>query len=102
VTRLPGRVASDPATLAAGAAFARQHLAELVARIPANARARLVDELTQDCDPATREAAAEKAETLRGAPGGPRAVAQAIEAMDVCIAQRALHGPALARYFAKK
>ena len=102
VVGLAGNTAPDPASMSAGAAWARDHLDELVARIPSYGRANAAGLVTADCDPATHDVAAKSAQSLRGDPGGPRAVAQAIERMDECIAQKALVAPALAHTFGAK
>ena len=39
---------------------------------------------------------------MRKQPGAPRAVDQAIERLDECIAQKALLAPGLASYFGKQ
>src|SRR5205823_4499104 len=82
VAFLPGGAAPDPALRTLGATYGRDHLTELEARVPEVARANFAYMVTSDCDPTTRDAAVAAAETLRGFPGGPRAVTQSIERLD--------------------
>ena len=94
-------ISNDAASESAGAGFARDHLDELAARLPAESKGSLAYAVSFDCDPATRDAAVQAAESLRKHPGAPHAVDQAIERLDECIAQKALQAPALATYFGK-
>jgi alanyl aminopeptidase len=96
-----GSVSNDPASESAGASFARAHLDEIAARLPPEWAGGLAFAVSFDCDPATRDAAAKAAESLRKLAGAPRSVDQAIERMDECIAQKALQAPGLATYFGK-
>jgi aminopeptidase N len=103
IARIRPRVRATPATRAAAIAFFRDHLDQLFAETPPEGRARLADMLTQACD-ADQAGAIAKLVTDRfsGVEGGPRAVAQGIEAMDQCIARGALLGPAIERAFGDK
>jgi alanyl aminopeptidase len=102
VVMIASQSAADPASSAAATAFVTAHLDELRQRTPVGSRAAFAYLLTHACDAASRDDAAKRAEPMRAFLGGPRIVSQAIEEMDQCIAQKAMQGPALARYFAKK
>jgi alanyl aminopeptidase len=96
-----GSASNDPASESAAASFARDHLDEIAARLPPTWPGGLAYQVTSDCDPATASDAKQAAETLRKHPGAPRAVDQAIERLDECIAQKALQAPGLTTYFGK-
>ena len=88
---------------ARAAAFTRDHLDQLIGRLPEDRRADLVYGLTQACDAATRDGIEKLARTrLASYRGGKRTVEEAIERMDDCIAQKALIGPELAHYLGAK
>jgi alanyl aminopeptidase len=99
-TRLLEGVRREPGPIAAEQAFFRDHLDEVVASLPEQGKAKLAEIVTRACDAATRDALATRVtDTFTKTLGGPRAVAQAIERMDQCIAQKALLAPALAKRF---
>ena len=61
-----------------------------------------VNMLTQSCDAAKIEPMRKVAEEkLAGRRGARRRIDQAFERMSLCVAQRAKHGPALAKWLAK-
>jgi alanyl aminopeptidase len=85
--------------------FMREHIGEVLARLPRDAVTGGVAELgglfTSSCDPARRdEAAAFVTATFGAYPGGARVTAQTIEGMDQCIARRALLGPRVEAWLA--
>jgi alanyl aminopeptidase len=99
-TRLLDGVRREAGPIGAEQAFFRDHLDELVASLPEQGKARIAEIVTRACDPATRDALATRVtDTFTKVLGGPRAVTQAIERMDQCIAQKALLAPALAKRF---
>ena len=100
--RVLAAVRVEPADLDAEQAFLADHLGEIVASLPDQGRARLADVVGRACDASTRDAVAARiADAFTASLGGPRAVAQATERMDQCIAQRAAFAPALAKRFGK-
>ena len=85
--------------------FVRKHLDALLARYPHDSKhsggSPFTRVFTSACNAARRdEIAAFVRATFAALPGGPRDVAQRIEAMDACIAWRAWFGPQLARWLA--
>ncbi|MCE9576227.1 MAG: M1 family metallopeptidase [Deltaproteobacteria bacterium] len=100
-TRLiAGMVRGEVPNITLAARFLRDHFADIVLAAPEEARARFVPVVTRVCDPVTRDEVARYAtETFAAFPAGPRRVAQAIEAMDQCIARRAALAPAQAKRF---
>ena len=86
-----GAAFSDATTRPWAEAWLVAHLDELIARSPTETGASMVQGLTQSCDAAKvapmRALADQK---LRPLTGGPRAVTQAFERLDQCIARRRL------------
>ncbi|HSP78691.1 MAG TPA: M1 family metallopeptidase, partial [Myxococcaceae bacterium] len=77
-------------------AFLREHYDALAARLPEERVASLVWVGGSFCDPVQRqELAAFFSERTSRAPGGPRALAQMLEAVDLCIALKATQGSSL-------
>ncbi len=89
----------DAASESIAASFVRDHLAEIAARMPEPVRAGLARAAAVDCDPATRDAVVQATATLRRNTGAPRRIAQAIDRLDVCIAQKQLQSAALTKLF---
>jgi cytosol alanyl aminopeptidase len=88
-------------------AFVRQHLDALFARYPHDAMvgsgSPFIGVFTGACDAARRhEIATFVREKFAGLPGGPRDVAQNIEAMDNCIKWKARLGPRLDSWLARE
>ena len=82
------------AVAATSAAFVREHVDELVARLPGEMQRAVVWPVVGTCEAATREDAAAWAEEhVTPLQGGQRQVAQAVESLDQCIARRATLGP---------
>jgi alanyl aminopeptidase len=93
----------EPATVTVEAAFLKEHLGEILATAPEQGRARLTPIVARPCDAAGRDEIAQRiTDTFTPTFGGPRAVAQAIERMDQCIALDDLLAPAIAKRFGKK
>jgi alanyl aminopeptidase len=89
-------LADDPRTQPVAEAFLREHLAALLARMPAGKAADLVEVVTASCDAGKRADAATWArDHIEPLDGGVRTSAQALEQMDQCIARRAAMGPEL-------
>ena len=92
----------EPETIAAEAAYLREHLGEILGNAPEQGRARLAPTVARPCDAAGRDELAKRiSDTFTPTLGGPRAVAQAIERMDQCIAQGAHLAPAIEKRFGK-
>jgi len=89
-----------PAQRAVVEAYARDNLDKILARVPVETAARHVKLFTSACDGARRdEIAALAQQRFASFPGGQRTVAQAVETLDQCIAQRALLADQLQRAF---
>ncbi len=100
---LPNRLARDPRTRPVAAAFVREHFAELLPRLGEDVGAYWVYALTRSCDPAQRDEVAAWAEAnIAPLPGGPRIVAQALEGMDQCIAERPGRAAEVEAWLAKR
>lgn len=102
--RLPAResldllwgVLADRHTRDAGWAFVEQHLDRIAQRLPRGHESLLVGIAGAFCDPEHRERARVLLERrAQGWINGPRAYAQTIEAVDLCIASRSKLGPAI-------
>jgi alanyl aminopeptidase len=99
---LVGRVGGWAESAPLAYRFLRANWDALVARLPADAGAGLVWVGARTCDPALRADVAaffDGRSTVRK--GGPRTYAQALEAMDSCVAWKRANGPALSAYLAK-
>jgi alanyl aminopeptidase len=98
VSRVGGWAASAPLAYQ----FLRANWDALIARLPADAGAWLVWVGARTCDAALRADVAaffDGRSTVR--PGGPRTYAQALEAMDSCVAWTKANGAALSAYLAR-
>lgn len=83
-------------------AFLDAHYDEVAPRMPQSARARMVRALTSSCDASKRDAIAAWAKQhIVPQVGGERTTAQAMEAMDQCIADKAALGPGIAAWLKK-
>ena len=89
-------LAADPRTQPVAEAFLREHLAELLPRMPEGGAADLVEVVTASCDAGKRaDAEAWAKQHIEPLDGGLRTSAQALEQMDLCIARRAAMAPEL-------
>jgi alanyl aminopeptidase len=96
-------VFSQRAVVATVATWVREHVAELFTRMQDSWRCGLIWPVTATCDASERDAIAAWAnEHIAGARGGERAVAQALERFDQCVAQRASLGPQVDAWLAAK
>ncbi len=87
--RVIWRLAMWPRARPVVEAFVREHAASLLPRLPRELAAYSIDALTSSCDPAKREDAAAWGQVhIAPLAGGPRVLAQALETMDQCIAER--------------
>ena len=95
--------AHEPRTQPVAEAFVRDHVADLIARLPPSAAADLVEILTASCDGERRAEIADFARAhFEPLEGGSRTVAQALEALDVCVARRAANAAALEKWLADR
>lgn len=84
----------ERATREQGWVFLEQNLDKLVARLPRDYGANLIDAGGSFCDPEHRARAVALFEKRAATwTGGPRAYAQMLEGVDLCIAQRAIREP---------
>ena len=97
----------DTRTLADSQAYVREHIAELLARLPVTSTShlavRLLRVFTGACDPAKRDdTAAFITEHFGSVVGGARPAKQAIEAYDHCVTARHLIEPAVRTWLGVK
>jgi alanyl aminopeptidase len=92
----------DPRTRALAYEFVKTHYDRLVALLPEDGRARLVQIGAAQCDPSVRQEVSEFfAPRMKTLLGGPRAYAQAMERMDLCIEQQSAQRAGVEKFLAK-
>jgi alanyl aminopeptidase len=93
--------ASNVRTRDVAFAFVKEHYDALAARLPEDYVSSLAWVGASYCDPVHRqELAAFFTERAAKAPGGPRTLAQVLEAVDLCIAFKAAQGPGIESFLA--
>jgi hypothetical protein len=95
--------ALDPTSKAEVYAFIVAHIGEVTAQLPFLVRPRIVQMASLYCDEERQQALDTTFRTtVKDMPGGDKALAEAIEAMKVCVAKRKAAGPDIAAFLNKQ
>ncbi len=97
------RLARLPSAQPIVAAFVGEHFDQLAPRLPEGTESWWIYALTQSCDASQRDEVAAWGEAhIAPQPGGPRMLAQALEEMDQCIAERPAQRAAVEAWLAEE